>query len=256
MPWAATCDVPPPVSALASAFAPKSSPSRVSSCVCLYVCVYIWFCRYACVLQAPPRESPAPIQELANSLRDRLASSSSTTSAAAAAAAASSPLLQQYHVLCTHQDQVMELTESAVLLAGNHACKHGMVRFMHHLHTFITHSDFIAFTTHPTYSMALHFCCHTLCTSSCAPQSRLQLAYAANAMSLQGDVTQLFIFGDSLFVLLLCAQYGPALFRVCEALQLRVTLVQATRSFRLNICALWAHCVAKGAGPQQQRARR
>ena len=73
-------------------------------------------------------------------------------------------------------------------------------------------------------------------------------------MSLQGDAIHLFIFGDALFVLLFCAQYGPALGRVCEALQLRVTLVQATRSFRLNICALWAHCVAKCTCAQQQRA--
>ena len=72
--------------------------------------------RYACVLRPPPPDCPEPVLSIARSLEACFASSTSSSNS-------------RYHVLCTHQDQVMQLSEGTFLLAGNDACKHGMVRW-------------------------------------------------------------------------------------------------------------------------------
>ncbi len=99
MPWAATSVDPRPASASASACHRQRWTENVLTNV-----------RYACEIQPLHLPAPEPILQLSRSLEASFASSS-----------------LRYHVLCTHQDQVMKLSEGTLLLAGNEACKHGMV---------------------------------------------------------------------------------------------------------------------------------
>jgi hypothetical protein len=101
--------------------------------------------RYACELQPLPPSSPEPIQLFMRALESCLPPASAA----------------RFHVLCTHQDQVMELSVGTILLAGNDACKHGMVRSA-------SPAPYL-----PFFSL---------------PHSPKQLAYGGNAISLQGEL--------------------------------------------------------------------
>jgi hypothetical protein len=150
--------------------------------------------RYACVIRLPPPECPEPVLSIARSLEACFASSTSSSTS-------------QYHVLCTHQDQVMQLSEGTYLLAGNDACKHGMVRW----YLILISSPF--FLVHSPGAASICLFLHSLHNKRTLTLE--QLAYAANAISLQGNCC-------------LCACHST---RLCESHEKRSRVCRSSRVF-------------------------